>query len=299
MSKHKNYPIPSQATWNKICAKRESRDLTKQQIEEVETRLKSTRRELDDMGSQSEESTEFQKACARKERSLREREFYKSALADMANDIDGLIGKAMVGEEDGLFDDAVVKVPKPTASDLYKPERPEGHHDGEVGGDVPNPRAKGVGHPGKVKGLGYVAAEGIAEQLNADIKELGFDDAPSLVTELIVAGYPTVGHLAIAADKHEDGARAVLVGNGFTAPIAELIAGKLARYRTAHRKADRAAEAEAKGEKTEGAGFDTGGIGVGTAKNTRRGKGAGGTESVAIRSAPRPGGAKAGKKGGD
>jgi hypothetical protein len=287
---HKIYPLPSQKTWNSICAKRESRDLTKQQLQEIETRIKSARRELDELGSQSEENIDFQKACARKERSLREREFYKESLAEMADDVDNLIGKAMQGLDDRLFDDAVVEVPKPTNADLYKPERPEGHHDQPVGGDVPNPRAKGVGHPGKVKGLGFVAAEGVAEQLNADIKELGFDDAPSLVAELIVAGYPTVGHLAIAADKHEDGAIAVLIGNGFTRPVSEMIAKKLASYRTKHRKADQLAEKEAKGEKVEGGiGHDTGGAGVGTAKNTRRGAGAGpkDADSVSMRKAPR------------
>lgn len=297
MSKSKDHTMPTQVAWNGICGIMNARDQVKAMLTEVEDELKDARRELDELGASDETSKDFQVACARKERAERQREVYKTRLKTLADKSDQAIKEAIRGENK-LFEDfdPSALTAKPTNKDLYGPDPEKDQlklHDQPVGGEVPNPRAKGVGHPGKVKGLGYVAAEGVAEQLNADIKELGFDDAPSLVAELIVAGYPTVGHLAMAADKHEDGARAVLVANGFTAPIAELIAGKLARYRTAHRKADRAAEAEAKGEKTQGAGFDTGGIGVGTAKNTRRGKGAGGTESVAIRKAPRS------QKGGD
>lgn len=290
----KNHTMPTQTAWNGICGIMNARDKVKAMLTEVEDELKDARRELDELGASDETSEDFQVAAARKERAERQRDVYKTRLKTLADKSDQAIKEAIKGEnklfED--FDPGTFTV-KPTSKDLYGPDPEKDQlklHDQPVGGDVPNPRAKGVGHPGKVKGLGYVAAEGVAEQLNADIKELGLEDEPALALELVTAGFPTVGHLAVAADKHEGGAREVLIEAKFQGPVAEKVAEKLARYRRKHRIADMTAEKEAAGEKVGGGlGHDTGGVGVGTAKNTRRGAGAGpkDADSVSMRKAPR------------
>ncbi len=264
----KSFPLPSQNAWNAICRLCNAREAVKSWLSNEEESLKDARREIDELGVRSEESSEYREAAARLVRAERLRDAFKERLKVVANKIDAAVRDAAKGEQK-LFDDidwdAIEQ--KPSAKEIYHADEDEDQL--ELGGGEKQTKPRGVGRPGPVRPEqpDPSLADGEDQHLAASVHEL--DVREDLKGKLIDAGLTKIAHLAKICDGpdavHEMGSKA-----NCDVTVAMALIASVKSYRSKHRKAMREVET---GESSEPS---SGGLKlVGTASGAKPGAGAG------------------------
>lgn len=234
----KSFPLPSQNAWNAICRLCNARENVKSWLSNEEESLKDARREIDELGVRSEESSEYREAAARLVRAERLRDAFKERLKVVANKIDAAVRDAAKGEQK-LFDDidwdAIEQ--KPSAKEIYHADEDEDQLELGEG----EKKTKPVGRPGPVRPEqpDPDLADGEDQHLAASVHEL--DVREDLKGKLIDAGLTKIAHLAKICDGpdavHEMGSKA-----NCDVTVAMALIAAVKAYRGKHRKAMREVE---------------------------------------------------------